>query len=388
MINRALRASAGTAMLVLGMAPEMVAQPLPRVVISGLNAPGKMLPLDSGVVLVAENGNGPNTGRVSVITADARRLTLIDGLPAGPSAPNNDPSGAAALAVRNRTLFILIGAGDSVLRGPVPGTEVPNPTPSSPLLSSVLALEFDRGLEASGGGFFFQVTNHTVVASGKPVVLTNPGGETATLRLVIDIPNNIPNPRPDVPENVRTSNPFALEPAGSCGLWLVDAGRNLISRVDICASTYATAVSFQPYANPLPTGPPLHATVPTSARSFAGDLLVTFLTGNPFPDGLAEVRRVKPRSGESLVFLKGLHMLVDVLPYGALPDGFFVLEFSQAVTTGAPGRVLWFDSQRSAPVVLSDQLSGPTHMAIDPRTGELLVSEFRTGRIVAIAVPR
>ena len=375
-------------MLVLGMAPEMVAQPLPRVVISGLNSPGRLLSLDSGVVLVTENGTGPNTGRVSAITADGRRATLIDGLPAGLAAPNNDPSGAAALAVRNRTLFIVIGTGDSVLRGPIPGTEIPNPRPSSPLLSSVLALDFDRGLDSSGGGFFFEVTSHTVVASGKSVVLTNPAGETATLRLVIDIPNNIPNPRPDFPENVRTSNPFGLEPADSCGLWLVDASRNLIWRVDICTNTYAAALTFPPYESPLPTGPRLLDAVPTSARSFRGDLLVTFLTGNPFPAGLAEVRRVKPPSGESLVFLGGLHMLVDVLPYRASPDGFFVLEFSQAITTGAPGRVLWFDSVRSAPVVLSDQVIGPTHMAIDPRTGELLVCEFRTGRIVAIPVPR
>src|SRR5262245_12732871 len=118
-------------------------QALPRVVVTGLKTPSRLLPLDTGQILVAENGDAPNTGRVSVITTDGRRFTLIDGLPSGPSAPNNDPSGVSSLALRNRTLYMSIGAGDGVKAGPLPGTEMPNPTPASPIVSSLLALDLD-----------------------------------------------------------------------------------------------------------------------------------------------------------------------------------------------------------------------------------------------------
>ena len=114
-------------------------QPLPRVVASGLMAPSKLLALPRGPLLVGEGGKGPHTGRVSMIDRDGNRATLIDGLPAGLAAPNNEPSGANGLVVKNRTLFIAIGSGDAVINGPAPGSEVPNPNRSSPILSSMRA---------------------------------------------------------------------------------------------------------------------------------------------------------------------------------------------------------------------------------------------------------
>lgn len=364
-----------------------VAQPLPRVAASGLLAPVKLLALPHGPILVAENGNGPNTGRVSMVDSGGGRTTLIEGLPAGPSAPNNDPSGVSGLAFKNRTLFFSIGAGDSGIVGPAPGSELPNPRPSSPILSSVLALEFDRSLSTVGGGFLVVPADHAILASGKSITLRNPLGQTATLRLVIDIPDHLPLPRPDVPNNVQVSNPFGLEPADSCGLWLVDAARNLIWKVDWCTNTYAPAVSFPQYANPLPIGARQIDAVPTSARSYNGALLVTSLTGAPFPPGLAEVKLVKPVSGDSEVFFRGHRMLLDVLFSDRTPDGFFVLEFSQNPAAGLPGRLIFYDSQAAAPVVLSSDLVGPTNIALSPFADEVLVTEIRTGRIVAVSLP-
>jgi hypothetical protein len=171
------------------MSANTVAQPLSRVVTSGLLAPVKLLALPHGPVLVAESGNGPNTGRISMVDSRGARATLIEGLPAGPSAPNNDPSGVSGLAFKNRTLFFSIGAGDSVIVGPAPGSELPNPRPSSPILSSVLALEFDRSLSSVSGGFLVVPADHAILASGKSVTLKNTLGQSATLRLVIDIPD-------------------------------------------------------------------------------------------------------------------------------------------------------------------------------------------------------
>ena len=94
---------------------------------SGLRAPTKAIFSPDGNLLVAEAGNGPNTGRISIIDGSGNRRTLIDGLPSGFAPPNNEPSGPSGLALRGRNLYIVIGAGDGTLSGPVPATEIPNP---------------------------------------------------------------------------------------------------------------------------------------------------------------------------------------------------------------------------------------------------------------------
>ena len=69
------------------------------VLTTGLKAPAKIIFANRDELLVAESGNGPNTGRISVITlSKGRRTTLLDGLPAGFSPPNNDPSGPSGLS--------------------------------------------------------------------------------------------------------------------------------------------------------------------------------------------------------------------------------------------------------------------------------------------------
>jgi hypothetical protein len=316
------------------------------------------------------------------------RVILIEGLPSGPAPPNNDQSGVSGLALRNRTLFFSIGAGNATVAGPAPGSELPNSGRSSPIFSSVLGLELDDPLTASSGGFLIQPADHTKLANREPILLTNPLGQTATLRLVVDIPDYEPSPRPDVPGNVRVSNPFGLEIDESCTFWLVDAARNLLWRVNWCENILEPAVVFPPVANPLPTGPRLLDAVPTSVRAHEGDLLVSFLTGAPFVPGLAEVKRVKTGSGESEVFLRGHRMLVDVLFSDRRPDGFLVLEFSQNPAAGLPGRLLYYDSRAAAPQVLSDRVTSPTHMALSPYADEVWITEIFQGRIVAVELPK
>jgi hypothetical protein len=371
----------------LGPAP-VEAQTAPRVVINGLKAPGKILALESGALLVAESGTGNHDSRITAFDTDGNRLTLIDGLPSGLAFPNNDPSGASGLALRNHTLYVAISSGNSGIAGPVQGSEVPNPNKTSPIYSSVLALEFDRNLAGVTAPFQMTPAHDQALARGERVALQNERGERATLRLVVDIPDYLPEPRPDSPQNVRTSNPYSLEPDGSCALWLVDASRNLIWKVDICTDTVSTLATFPPTVNPTPVGPPRIDAVPTSARTWNGDLLVSFLSGAPFLPGLAEIRLVKPSTGEHTPFFKGLRMVVDVLPFGGESDGFFVLEFSRDPAVGLPGRVLWYDSPAAEPVTFADGLVTPTSLAIDPRTGDLLVTQLALGRVVAIPIAR
>jgi hypothetical protein len=313
-------------------------------------------------------------------------MTLVDGLPAGLSAPNNEPSSVGGLAVKNRTVFIAIGAGDSVITGPAPGSELPNPNRSSPILSSVLALDLDRPLDLTSGGFLLVPADHALLSKRETVTLRAPSGETATLRLVVDIPDHLPAPRPDVPNNVVVSNPFGLEHADSCGLWLVDASRNTVWKVDWCENTYVPAVSFPRFANPTPIGNRMIDAVPTSVLAHEGALLVTFLTGFPFPAGLAEVRLVRPGTDESQVVFRGHRMLLDVLYSDRRPDGFFVLEYSQDPTAMLPGRLIFYDSMTAAPVVVNSNLTGPTSMALSPFGDELLITEILTGRLVAVSL--
>ena len=79
---------------------------------------------------------------------------------------------------------------------------------------------------------------------------------------------------------------------------------------------------------------------------------------------------------------------MDVLPFGGETDGFFVLEFSRDLLAGLPGRVLWFDSPTATPVTFADGLVTPVNMAIDPRTGDLLISQLALGRVVALPIGR
>src|SRR5207253_8718145 len=57
------------------------------VLASDLRAPTKIILSQNGNLLVAEQGNGPNTGRISILDpSNGERRTLLDGLP---SAINN-----------------------------------------------------------------------------------------------------------------------------------------------------------------------------------------------------------------------------------------------------------------------------------------------------------
>ena len=90
---------------ILTASSPLEAQPAPKTVISGLKSPGKLLALDTGAILVSESGTGVHDSRITAFDTDGNRLTLIEGLPSGLSFPNNDPSGASGLALRNHTLY-------------------------------------------------------------------------------------------------------------------------------------------------------------------------------------------------------------------------------------------------------------------------------------------
>jgi len=377
------------ALLLLASASGVRAQCPTSVHASGLKAPVKLLLSEKDKLLVAEAGDGPNTGRISIVERSGLRRTLLDGLPSGFAPPEFKTSGPSGLALRGRTLFIIIGAGDGTLSGPVGGTEIANPNPSSPILSSVLAVQFSARAEETTDGFTLVPSDHEALKNGERLTLHDGEGNRLTVRLVADFPNSVPAPRPGLPDLVRPSNPFGVAVKEE-QLYVVDAGMNMVRRVDSETGDTSTLITFAPLSNPLfPFGPPFIDPVPDSIRLYGEQLLVTLLTGFPFPQGLAEVRQVAIADGSNATLISGLSSAIDVLPMKALggEDQFFTLEFSANQLAQAPGRMRLYAAPGKPPVVIANCLITPTSMALDRKTGEMFVTEIFTGRIVRVQLP-
>ncbi len=359
----------------------------------GLRKPTKVILSQKGNLLVAEQGTASaNTGRISLIdpTSGTAR-TLLDGLPSALNlvggAPN--PSGPSGLALRGRTMFVTIGSGNTTLPGPAPGAEIPNPNVSSPLFSSVLEVHFDANVEMTTAGFTLTTADQLALKNGQTLMFDNGGGHNITLKLLADFPDYVPAPRPGLPNNVVSSNPFGVVVSDE-QLYIVDASLNLVAQVDTDTGATTTLTTFANLPNPLfpALGPPTIQAVPDSIHLFSEQLLVTLLSGFPFPPGAAQVRVVDPINGSNQPFITGLTSAIDVLPVKT-PGGdeqFLTLEFSTNQLAGARGRLQLFASLEGPLVVLADCLITPTSMALEPKTGRLFVTEIGTGRIIEVAV--
>jgi len=363
--------------------------------VTGLNAPTKIIYAQRrGYFLVSEGGNAqvPNSGRISIVTNDGFRSTLIDGLPSGPAPPNNESIGPSAMWLDGNTLYIAIGGGNETLAGPAPGTEIPNPNPNSPIFSSVLKLNLpadqfgvDTVISLGGSTYRIQPADHTRLANGETLNFGNRKNR-ATLQMVANFPDYTPNPRPDVPNNIRNSNPFGLVGFGN-KLYVADAAQNNIRTVSLENGQVETFFTYPSRPNPLP-GPPFVEAVPDSLRLFGNSLLVSTLTGFPFPAGVADIRRIDLESGAESQFIGGLTAAIDVLPVyinGSFSHLFYTLEVSTSITTGAPGRLQRFTSPGVAPTVISNNLISPTSMALHPPSGDLMITEIFPGRITRIS---
>ncbi|HMF57612.1 MAG TPA: ScyD/ScyE family protein [Pyrinomonadaceae bacterium] len=358
---------------------------------AGLKAPNKVLMTPAGQMLVAEAGNGANTGRVSVIDRRGNRRTLIDNLPSGFAPPSGDPSGPSGLALRGRTIYILIGSGDATQNGPAQGTEVPNANASSPILSSILKLQLNADVESGVSGFALTFSDQTNLKNGATVNLSSATGDSATIKLLADFPDYTANPSQSVPNGVRASNPFSIELAGD-QLYVTDASQNTLLKIDSQTGATSTLANFPPVQNTLPFGPPVSEAVPDNVHFYKGQLLVTLLTGFPFPPGKAGVRSVDPGNGSTQTLFEGLRMMMDVMPIGIRggTDLYLTLEFSAdpLAQQSPPGLLKLVGLPNRPPVVISDCLITPTSMARDTRTGDIFVTEIFTGRLMRVSAAR
>ena len=360
--------------------------------VTGLRSPVKIIYSQRDRhFLVSEAGSAgaTNNGRVSIVNTNGSVTTLIDNLPSGPAAPNNDPSGPAALWLNDNSLYIAIGNGNATLAGPAPGSEIPNPNPASPLFSSVLELRMPAASDLLNQSVLFpfriQPADHVRLANGETISFGF-GRFPASLRMVANFPDFTPSFRPDVPNNVRPSNPFGLVGFGN-KLYVADAAQNNIRSINLVSGQTEVFFTYPPRPNPA-APPPFVDAVPDSLRLFGNTLLITFLTGFPFPAGRADVRQIDLESGADSQFIGGLSSAIDVLPVSSgFCNSFYTLEFSTSMTTGAPGRLQRFDSPGGAPTVISGSLITPTSMARNPSNGDLLITEVGPGRITRISFP-
>jgi hypothetical protein len=356
---------------------------------SGLKAPIKSILTPKGNLLVAEAGNGPNTGRISIIDGNGNRRTLIDGLPSGLAPPNLDPSGPSGLALRGRMLFITIGAGDGTLPGPLPATEMANPNPSSPFLSSVLMFRLSPQVEDTTQGFTLTSADQADIQNRGFAKLADAAGSELFLEVLVNFRNYTADSRPNFAFNVRASNPFGITVNGR-KLYVVDASQNQVWEVDSDTGERRSIIVFGPRQNPLfpNLGPPFIDPVPDSVRLIGKSLLVPLLSGFPFAPGTTEIRKVRLVNGANEPFISGLSSAIDVLPFvdqlGV--NRFFVLEFSTNMLAGAPGRLSRYDQPDGAPVVLVSNLTSPTSLVRDEATGDLFVTEIFPGRITRVKV--
>lgn len=356
-------------------------------VASGLQRPHGLTRTALGNLAAAESGTAaPNTGRISIIDPAAGRRTLLDGLPSGIN-DVGEPSGPSGVFMRGRTLYVAIGIGDSILAGGGPGLARANPSPSSPLFSSILAIHFSAHVERTTDGFTLSASHQRKLARGFPVLLADGWRNWILIRRVADIPNYISEPRPQLPENVRGSNPFDLVGVGH-RLFVTDGGRNLVWNVNIPSGAVTTLAEFPAIPNPVP-GPPVIEAVPTGIAYAGGRLLVTLFRGFPFPPGTSSVQAIDPDTGAQEALITGLRTAIDVRPIRRWgPREYLVLVHSASAGARGPftgpGQVLHFEDPEAAGVVVDSCLTRPTSMALDKKSGTLFVAELESGRVVAI----
>jgi hypothetical protein len=369
------------------LASDAAAQACPGSdLITGLNRPMGIAASNQGNLIVSETGTfAAHSGRISIVGLEGTRRTLIDGLPSGIN-DVAEPAGPAGLIMRGRTVYVLVGIGDSVLPAPIPTRHLPNPAVSSPIYSSVLAIHFSAHVEQTTRGFTLSTADQQTLAAGGRVILSNGGGDTIEIELIADFPDYVPDPLPANAAIVRGSNPFDLAIRANT-LFVTDGGRNLVWAVDLASRTHSVLATFPPIPNPVPGFGPVVEAVPTGIEYVNGRLLATLFRGVPFPAGTSTVVEIDPETGAYTSLIDGLKTAIGVTQ---LPgsDSYLVLQHSSGLGPffGGPGVVLGFASPSSAPQLLVNCLARPTTMWFDAKSGNLYVAEMLSGRIVTFAL--
>ena len=199
----------GALVLALGLVAPLGAA-AQGVLSAGRLTPFKMTRTPGGNVVLAESGSGANDGRVSLISRWGSSYVLLSGLPSVITFEGS-ASGPTAVAETHRTLYVVMGIGDTIGES-VPPHELPSTVgPASPLVSSVLRARFDPVPDGIRQGFALTADELRTLADGHEVSLDNDLGEHVSLLLLTDFRDLETDPN----HGIRASNPFAADVAGT-----------------------------------------------------------------------------------------------------------------------------------------------------------------------------
>lgn len=225
----------------------------PHVLVTGLQGPQKIILTPLGNLLVSETSTTANAGRISFVTRSGTRRSMFEGFPSGTDVTGGG-AGPTAMALREQSLYISMGSGDSERRGQIPGTSIHNPEgTSSPIFASILHVRFDADVDLISGTFRMTPQHQQVLSDGGQVELEDGSGSTAQISLLARFPISEPSP------NViyRFSNPWGLAlSADGASLFVTDASANALVRVDTSTGRWRRLVRFPPVPNPGTSGPP------------------------------------------------------------------------------------------------------------------------------------
>ena len=286
------------------------------------------------------------------------------------------------MALRERTLYVTIGGGDSERRNAT-GASIHNPAGvSSPIFVSLLEIRFSLDLDQIGGTFRMTTANQTTLADGGEIELDDTVSAKATIRILASFPVAVPEGT-----GYRFSNPWGLAfSADGTALWMLDASQNSLSRIDLATGRWQRIMRFGNTPNPTPIGPPTIEAVPTGIRVYGDQLLISFLSGFPVPRNSARVLAINPATRTSEPFIGSLTSATDIFwrERSGQRAQFFALEFSltQSARPAGPGRLLRFESPE--PTVIASDLRAPVSMAFDAASEELFILEL-SGRILKVS---
>ncbi|KXK07359.1 MAG: hypothetical protein UZ17_ACD001000016 [Acidobacteria bacterium OLB17] len=358
------------------------------VLTGGLHLPTKVITGPRNSLLVSEDGTPtPNTGSVVVVDrTTGEHHALLSGLPSGVDNLGGPPvsDGTTGIYLDGRVLYVTSGVGDATTN--IGGVEYPTGAPSSPLFCSVMQIFLPRHFESLQSDFHMTLDDQNALADGRWVRLTNAEGYSAFARVVANLPDYRSEPRPGIPNAVRSGHIFGVTRHG-WNLYLADASFNLIYRVNLFTGRSSVVTELPTRPNPLfgTIGGPTIEAVPNNIHTLGNKLLVTELTGFPLVPGQSDVRVVDPRTGAISTLIAGLSSTMDVLAVGDCrhPDGYYTLEFSTNQLAGAPGRMQFFDSAGNSSVVVPVLIT-PSSMARDDETGDLFVTNIFPGTITRV----
>jgi hypothetical protein len=331
-----------------------------------------------GSVVVAEAGTSANTGRITLINPAAESRSILTGLPSGRVPPENAASGPAGLVLISNTLYIAIDAGDSTVNGSSPGQEAINPSPSSPLFSSILQCAFDRPIEDLTVTFA-PTDLQFVQLSQQQVVTLTADAQSVVIRLLADFPDAVTDPV----VGARPANLFGMDTDGA-HLYVANAGMNQLLKVSLADGGHSVLATFPGRANPGTTSPPIIDPVPDDVLYGNGRILVSFLTGFPFLARFGEILEVDAITGATTVFMSGLTLPIGVAVGSDAPDSaWFALEYSSG-SFGSAGQLLRFMNPSDSRLVLTTSIGNPAGLAADETRRQVWIADNSGGRVLRL----